>query len=453
MAGGNFDINVGKDRAGNYVNTKSKRQQKPSVSARGIYVVPLIGYDWGPNGEFIKLSVESPDAEIAKLGRSVYDSNDFMLLIREGFKNSITCQVYIINNGTEAKATTDNGITITAAYGGTRGNDLKVVCVANTDGNFDVKVYLETEVVEEYKGLKTVADLIAASTKKYVKFSATSTEAELQAFAGISLKDGANGTTENSAVTKFLDKSESVKWHTMCFPVEESELQTACITKITHLRANVGKWIQAVLPKCGSDNEGIINVTNGVVLNDGTIINAVKATAWVAGVTAGASKTESNTYKAYEGAVAVYEEKTNEEAVEAIKNGEFFFSLSEDDEVVVEYDINSLHTFTTEKTKDYSKNRCLRVYDSFATDLAKTFPPGKYDNDPEGWLVMEGLGRALLTAYGPAEQGGDGSIKNVDLENDFYVDRSRSTGDETFFNIGLEAVDSSEKHYFSVSTR
>ena len=59
MAGGNFDINVGKTRPGTYVNVKSKRQQKAKGSTRGIAVIPFVGYDWGPNGEFIKLSVDS----------------------------------------------------------------------------------------------------------------------------------------------------------------------------------------------------------------------------------------------------------------------------------------------------------------------------------------------------------------------------------------------------------
>ena len=86
MAGGNFDINVGKTRPGTYVNVKSKRQQKAKGSTRGIAVIPFVGYDWGPNGEFIKLSVDSPDAYLHKLGRSVYDANDFMLMVREIFK-------------------------------------------------------------------------------------------------------------------------------------------------------------------------------------------------------------------------------------------------------------------------------------------------------------------------------------------------------------------------------
>lgn len=122
--------------------------------------------------------------------------------------------------------------------------------------------------------------------------------------------------------------------------------------------------------------------------------------------------------------------------------------MSEEGKVIVEYDINSLHTFTADRTEDYRKNRVMRVYDSFAEDIKMTFPPNKYSNDETGWLVMEGLGRALLNTYV-----NDGAISDVSAEEDFYVDQERSIGDQTYFNVGLKAVDSAEKLYFSVSTR
>nr|DAM32596.1 MAG TPA: tail sheath protein [Caudoviricetes sp.] len=446
MASGTFDINVSKKRPGVYINFKSKRQQKVKDPTRGTVIIPLVGLGWGPNSEQIKISAESPDAYMDKLGHSVYDKNDSMLLIREALKNADVCIVGIINPGTPATATA-GGITITAKYGGTRGNDLSVAAVANTTGGNDVKVYLGSDKVEEYKGVTTIADLIAASEQKYVVFSATSTEAEIKPFASSPLSGGSDGNSSNGNVTAFLDASENVKWNTMAFPIDTEELKTTAIAKIKYLRENAGKTVQVVIPDAKSDYEGVINVTNSVVVDGQSLTNA-QACAWVAGATASATKTESNTYKEYDGATAVVGLKTNEESIKAISNGEFFFSMSEEDKVIVEYDINSLHNFTSERTEDYSKNRVIRVYDSFADDLKLTFPPNKFDNDEDGCLIMEGLGRALLKSY--AEQG---AITNVDEENDFYVDQSRSTGDETYFNIGLQAVDSAEKLYFSISTR
>lgn len=155
-----------------------------------------------------------------------------------------------------------------------------------------------------------------------------------------------------------------------------------------------------------------------------------------------------NTYVEYDGATAVVGAKTHEEAVAAIKNGEFFFSVSEESKVVVEYDINSLVSFKDGKDKSYRKNRVIRVFDTFGEALQLNFPPNKYDNDPDGWDIMEGIGRSLLKKFRDA-----GAIKNVDLDNDFLVDRELSEGDETYFNVGLEPVDSSEKIYFTVTTR
>ena len=90
----------------------------------------------------------------------------------------------------------------------------------------------------------------------------------------------------------------------------------------------------------------------------------------------------------------------------------------------------------------------LRVYDSLANELRTTFVPGRYQNVPDDWEVMESLGRSILSAYES-----NGAITDVDLDEDFYVDRSRSVGEATYFNVAIKAIDSAEKLYFSVTTR
>lgn len=76
------------------------------------------------------------------------------------------------------------------------------------------------------------------------------------------------------------------------------------------------------------------------------------------------------------------------------------------------------------------------------------FPPNKYNNNPDGWDIMEGIGRTVLKQFEDA-----GAVTNVDYERDFLVDRENSIDDETYFNIGLQAVDSAEKLYFTIKTR
>lgn len=154
------------------------------------------------------------------------------------------------------------------------------------------------------------------------------------------------------------------------------------------------------------------------------------------------------TYAKYLGAVDIVGGKNHAQAVAAINRGEFFFSFSEAGDVVVEYDINSLVTFDKPKDKTYRKNRVLRVFDTFGESLMRGFPPNKFDNSPTGWDIMEGIGRSLLRQFEDA-----GALKNVDYDNDFLVDRSASTGDETYFNVALEPVDSAEKLFFTIKTR
>lgn len=445
MAGGTFDKLVGKVRPGTYINFVSTKHDTVGISSRGIVVIPLTNHNYGPVGEFITLDCGSPDAAIDKLGYSVYDSdeNRQMLLIREALKKAQKVIVYRVNSGTAAKATSEP-ITATAKYPGTRGNKLSFTVSANPVDGFDVQVNLDGSKVAEYEGLSTVEDLIAQDCA-YITFSGTGA---LKAIAGVNLTSGTDTTVENDDITTFLDAIEGVKFNTLCFPLTDASLQTAAKTKIKYMRENMGKGVQVVMPDTESDDyEGVINVTNAVVV-DGVTLTDGEACAWVAAATAGASNVQSNTYVEYEGASAVAGAKSHEKAVAAINNGEFFFSVSEAGAVVVEYDINSLVTFADGKDKTYRKNRVIRVFDTFAEALQLNFPPNKYDNNAVGWDIMEGIGRTIMKQFEDA-----GAITNVDYDNDFLVDRGASQGDETFFNVGLQPVDSAEKLYFTIATR
>lgn len=442
MAGGTFDKSVGKVRPGTYINFEASNQSTLGSSDRGTVLIPLINHSYGPEKEFITISNESVDSAIDKLGYSVYDDDPSMLLIREAFKNASTVIVYIAKAGTKATGT-GGGLSAQAKYGGSRGNALSYSVAANPVAGFDVSVYLDGSTVEAFEGVTNVSALVDS---KYITFTA-SEGTSLEAVAGVSLTGGTDGTAANSDIAAFLDDMESVNFNTLAFPVTEESLLAACVTKIKYLRENVGRGAKAVVPDYKADYEGIINVTNSVIINGVTLSDA-QATAWVAGADASASNVQSNTHKIYVGAESVANAKTHEQAVAAIQNGEFFFSYSENGDVIVEYDINSLTSFTDRKDKSYSKNRVLRVFDSFAESIRLNFPPNKYSNNENGWDIMDGMGRSILKQFFDA-----GAIRNVDYDSDFAVVRGESKGDSTYFNVGLQPVDSAEKLYFTVKTR
>lgn len=444
MAGGIFDKTVGKVRPGTYVNFKDESQESIKGASRGTVLLPLANTDYGPAGEMITLTGAAPDSAAAKLGYSVYDTDDAgnMLLIREAFKNASTVIVYICTEGTATASGSGGGLTATAIYAGARGNSLTYVVEENPVSGYDVSVYLDGSKVEAFEGITSADDLADSA---YITFTA---DGDLAETAGVTLTGGTSGTTANADITAFLEAADNVSFDTMAFPFEDSTLLSAAKTKVKYMRENEGKKVQVVVANMTSpDYEGVINVTNSYELESGEL-TAAQATAFVAGMTAGATYTESNTYRTVEGAIAVVDAKSHEEAVDAINNGEFFFSVNEQGAVVVEYDINSLITFSDGKGESYRKNRVLRVLDAFHNSLVLNFPPNKYDNSSTGWDIMEGIGKSILKLYYEA-----GAIDDVDYDEDFLVDRENSAGDQTYFDVGIKPVDSAEKLFFTVTTR
>lgn len=447
MAGGKFDKLAGKVRPGTYLNFESTRSDTVGTSERGTTIIPLLKPSYGPAGSYIELTNAGPDAAYAKLGYSVYDSdpNRQMLLIREAFKNASKVLVYIPKEGTKATAKSASApeLTATAKYGGTRGNALTVTVSANPVDGFDVTVSLAGNTVAYYEGLSTVNDLIAQDCE-YVTFTGTGA---LAAIAAMNLTGGTDAAAQNADITGFMDTWEKVKFNTVAMPVTDSSLQAAVKAKVKYLRESMGRGVQAVVPDFSADYEGIISVKNGYAIDDDKL-SATEATAWAAGATAGASYVESLTYNAVDGATDLVDALTHEEYVDAINKGRFVFSISEENKVVVEYDINSLTSFKQPKDETYRKNRVVRVMDAFQESIQLNFPPNKYANDSDGWDIMEGVGKSILKQFAEA-----GAITDVDYDNDFLVDRDASYGDKTYFNVNLKPVDSSEKLFFTTHTR
>ena len=447
MAGGKFDKLAGKTRPGTYINFKSERADTVGTSERGTAIIPLMKPAYGPAGSYIELTNAGPDAAYAKLGFSVYDSdtNRQMLLIREAFKNASKVLVYIVKEGTKATATNEATptLTATAKYGGSRGNALTVTVAANPVAGFDVTVSLAGNTVAFYEGLSTVADLIDQNCE-YITFTGSG---ELAAIAAMNLTGGTDATPQNSDVTAFLDTLEGVKFNTVAIPTTDSSLQAAIKTKIKYLRESMGRGVQAVVPDFAADYEGIISVKNGYSIDDDNL-SAAEACAWVAGATAGASYTESLTYKTVDGATGLNPALTHEEYVDAINKGHFAFSVSEENKIIAEYDINSLTSFKQPKDETYRKNRVIRVFDTFQESVQLNFPPNKYNNGPVGWDTMEGVGKSILKQFLDAD-----AISNVDYDADFLVDRDASYGDKTYFDVNLKPLDSSEKLFFTTHTR
>ncbi|WP_195574265.1 phage tail sheath family protein [Paenibacillus sp. 1001270B_150601_E10] len=437
MAGGTWTVQ-NKVRPGVYINFQSEGGAVGSVSDRGIVTFPMLA-DWGTAREVIAVDAETKFEQV--LGYPL--SHPRMLLVREALKRAQQVLLYRVNEGTKAKVTAET-FTATAKHGGVRGNDIKIVIQPNIDNanQFDIQTIVDGRV----KDTQTVTDGTELTANDWVTFEATT----LTATAGLSLAGGDNGTATNGDYSDYLTMIERHEFHTLALPSEDESLKGLVSAFVKRLRDQEGKKVQIVVANAAvADHEGIINVKNGVVLADGTRIEAAQATVWVAAATAGAGVNESLTYQAYDDAVDVTVRYTNSEVEAALKKGEFVF-VHNKGRALVEQDINSLVTFTPEKTKAFSKNRVVRVLDSIANDLKQIFDSsyiGKVNNNQDG----RNLFKSEIIQYLNQLQG-IAAIQEFDPQQDVTV-LAGNDSDAVYCELNVKPVDAVEKIYMKVSIR
>lgn len=439
MAGGTWIPGVEKVRPGLYMNFKIKALERIKSAERGTVTMPLL-LSWGEPKKF--LTIEKDSDVMEKLGYDINDSQ--MLLVREAKKRAKTLLIYRLNDGVKATATFGTG-TVTAKYSGLRGNDLLITAEKDPskEGMKRVKTFLNGRVVNQQIAEK-IEELKA---NDWVTFAGTGAIAET---AGVKLTGGTDGNPANQDHTDYLAAAEIQHFDVIAYPHDNASLRTSFVTFVKRLREEEGKKIQGVLSGEPADYEGIINVKNGVKLNDVTLVSAIQAVAWVAGATAGASIADSNTYSVYEGAIDANPRMRNSEIVEALKKGEWVF-VHDGDKVKVEKDINSLVTYTQERNGRFSKNRVIRVLDAIANDFYRVAHEsyiGKVDNNQDGQALLKEAANQYLRDLQDA-----GAITNVDFVKDFFIDPDKSRGDEVYATLGVQPVDSMEKFFFTVEVR
>ncbi|MFL0361445.1 phage tail sheath family protein [Pseudobacillus sp. 179-B 2D1 NHS] len=447
MNGGAFVPGEEKARAGFYFRFTSAPNERLSVGDRGRAALPLV-LNWGEPKKFIEIT-KSEDVE-KKLGLDINDPA--LLLLREAKKKAKTVLAYRVNEGTKASAEVATGVTATAVYGGTKGNDLMIKITSNVvdETKKDVITFMGSKAVDK----QIVANASELKANAWVTFEGTG---ELTNSAGIKLTGGADGTPTNLDYMEFLAASETEYFDTIALPVAEDEqLKAAFISFIRRVRDQQGVKVQGVLANAPADFEGIINVTNGAVLPDRTLTPA-ETTAWVAGASAGATINQSLTFVEYEGAIDVFPRYDNDEIIERLAKGEFMLTFdARDKTVTVEKDINSFVSFTKEKDKKFQKNKIIRIMDAINNDITRELKREIKIRKEKGQdIPVNGDGiqilSTLVTIYMNTLQEG-GAIKNFNSQNDVQI-TINDDGDGFYINTGVQPVDSGEKFYFGMEIR
>lgn len=389
LGGGNF-VAQNKKLPGTYINFISASKASTSISDRGVAAI-AVELDWGADNEIIEIT--SSDFNKNTLKTLGYDyASDKLKGLRDLFLNIRKLYLYRLNSGEKAKATISagegkTGVTVTAKYSGTRGNDIRVVVQKNLDDDtkYDVSTYLGTKQVDK----QTVSATSGLVDNDFVTFSTTG---ELAVTAGSNLTGGTNGTVTGESHQNFLDKLEAYSFNALGCISKESSITNLYTTFTKRLRDEMGIKFQAVVYNNAADYEGVVNVKNRATEDDTALIY------WVTGVIASCAINKSNTNKVYDGEYTVEANYTQAELENAIDSGFFVFHKVGDDIRVLK-DINSLVTTDADKGADFKNNQTIRVIDQLAVDVATIFNTNYIGNIPNNESGRLSLWNDIVTIY------------------------------------------------------
>lgn len=445
-----------KIRPGAYTVFKAVSTAVPSAGTRGIVTLPM-DLPWGDTSKFIEITSAdfSKNAVLQKIGLN--NSDAAAQPLREALKNASKALVGRLNsNAVRATATVNlgttdspNNVTLVAAHGGTLGNNISVACISNT---ITSALELVTTVNTREVDRQTVTTLSSYVPNGWFTIVNTGdTDPMFIAFAGTALgteTSGSNGDVVSEAnYSSYLEKSSQEVWNVMA--VTHKTLLPGSLVKpfIEDMRENLGLKVQAVVYDYSAANyEGIISVDQGYKIGEEEV-PVESFIAYIAGVTAGAEITQSNTYHVIPGATEIINPRTPSEIEEGLQLGKMILSYRQDRSVVIEKDINTLYNLPAEKNYSFTKNRVIRCLDDVATTITTTFENtfiGKVDNNSDGRSLFKGTILGYLN-----DLQSQGAIQNFDAATDIEVIAGNDI-ESIVCNVAIQPVDSMEKLYMTV---
>ena len=452
MAGGSFQ-SQNKIRPGAYIKFQGVPSNDNIVGSRGI-VTMAAPVGWGPEDELIKVTVaDLYSNKLEKiLGFNVYSAS--AKLFRAALENAHTLLVYRADKGgTKASVQIDvasnKKLKVTAKYAGTTGNNISISIKEAFAGGYSVNTFLGST----QKDSQIVADIKDLVANDFVTFEGEGVIA--QTAVNTLLTGGTNGTPSNQMYTEYLAKLKTTQFDTLAaFKIGETELFNGGTIKefIQEMRETRGIKCQAVINNYVAANyEGVISTYNqGVKYADGTELTAEEFVVWMAGATAGADVTESNTYKVVANAVEVTGNVLEDDIETLITSGYVIISKRRDGAIVVEKDINTLVNLRDDVTDAFKENKVIRLLDAVANHIALDF-----EQNYAGKVVQDANGRALFKASIISyltELQNSGAIINFNSSTDVSVEAGEQV-DAYYSEIYIQPTYSVDKLYMIVNVR
>lgn len=356
---------------GTYINFVSVASGAVSQAERG-YVAIALPLPWGPLGEMLTVTAEDLIRRSRRLFGREYTHPELRPL-RELFLGARTLYLYRLGEGGE-RASCNLG---TAKHPGSLGNDILLV-VTDLAGKFGVET-LVGGVRMDYQMVSSARELAA---NDFVQFDR---ESVLIPTAGIPLEGGSDGTPGIDEYSRFLEISEGYAFNVLGCPSQEDKIKGMFARHTRRMREEAGVKFQCVLYRyTQADFEGVISVENACEEEESGLVY------WVTGMSAGCPVNRSITNRRYTGEFSVDTAHSKAELERKLQGGSFLLFGTGRDIRVVE-DVNTLVTYTPERSADFSLNQTIRVIDQVAVDIAALFRErylGLIPNDNAGRLSL-----------------------------------------------------------------
>ena len=358
---------------GTYINFVSVASGVVSQADRG-YAAMALPLPWGTCGEMLTVTGEDLIRRSRSLFGREYTHPDLRPL-RELFLGAKVIYLFRLGAGGN-RASCALG---TALHPGSLGNEI-VLVVTDLAGKFGVETMLDGNRVD-YQVVLSAQEL---RDNDFVRFDQ---ESVLIPTAGLPMTGGSDGTPSTDEYSRFLDLSEGYAFNALGCLTEDESVKAMFARHTKRMREEAGVKFQCVLYRyTQADHEGIISVQNACDEVESGLVY------WVTGMTAGCAVNRSITNRRYTGEFTVDTAYTKSELENMLRGGSFLLYGTGRDLRVVE-DVNTLVTFTPEKSADFSLNQTVRVIDQVAVDIAALFASrymGVIPNDRAGRLSLWG---------------------------------------------------------------
>lgn len=239
---------------------------------------------------------------------------------------------------------------------------------------FTVETKLNGAVVDTQSDKISSAEL---QDNQWVTFNKTS---EL-ALGEVTLEGGGENIT-GASWQNALNALEGYSFNTLGIASNDEKIKSLAAAFTKRMRDEVGVKFQTVVFNHAADDEGVINLVNGLTEapEDPSLVY------WVTGAQCACKVYESLTNRNYDGELSPDVSRTQTQLETCVDNGEFVLHRVGDD-VRVLTDINSKVTVDDEENEDFKSNQTIRVLDQIGNDIATLFNDrylGKVPNDDAG---------------------------------------------------------------------